>query len=456
MKNVLFVFCVVVSVAGGCGDMPSALAPSSYAGGDAGGSVDSGSVNLEPECLSDKDCDDGDLCTEGEACNNGKCVKGKEKDCSDAFPCTYDHCSEGFCGHLVMPDGVSCTDDSPCSLDGICKSGWCEQGKTCNDGNACTIDFCDAVSAKCMHMDWPVDDICYDDNICTEESRCLFDEAGIFGCVAVTLKDCDDGDQCTTDSCIPSFGCDHTYHFGPCDDGSICTNGERCNTEGLCSIDGPVAGVEMDCDDQNPCTDDACDSVEGCIHTNNTAKCDDENGCTINDMCKEGLCSGIVDMYVIPYSDADGKDYFTCKGCKEDSECALEYFCHSHGFGGGVPTWYENQDIFHFTGKCVKNACEVAAESCADGNIETHDTCTPTYTTTSSPGSYVKNGQCQHKPLPKTSPYYGAKATVDECWCKGDARVCESATIGEDGWSEITASVLPCPNGCEGSDCKKP
>jgi hypothetical protein len=44
------------------------------------------------------------------------------------------------------------------------------------------------------------------------------------------------------------------------------------------------------CDDGNPCTDDACDPVVGCVFTpDNTNTCSDGNACT-NDVCQGGAC----------------------------------------------------------------------------------------------------------------------------------------------------------------------
>ena len=51
----------------------------------------------------------------------------------------------------------------------------------------------------------------------------------------VADADCDDGNACTTDACVPESGCTHT----------------------------PVAA----CDDQNPCTTDYCDWATGCAST---------------------------------------------------------------------------------------------------------------------------------------------------------------------------------------------
>jgi hypothetical protein len=48
-----------------------------------------------------------------------------------------------------------------------------------------------------------------------------------------------------------------------CADGNVCNGIEVCNvTSGVCG-NGPA----LDCDDNNLCTTDTCDSVTGCIHT---------------------------------------------------------------------------------------------------------------------------------------------------------------------------------------------
>lgn len=73
----------------------------------------------------------------------------------------------------------------------------------------------------------------------------------------------------------------------PCDDQDQCTNGTICH-DGACT-----GGTQMVCDDLNPCTDDGCDSAQGgCVFTDNDQPCDDGNGCTKDDVCKEGQCLG--------------------------------------------------------------------------------------------------------------------------------------------------------------------
>ena len=40
------------------------------------------------------------------------------------------------------------------------------------------------------------------------------------------------------------------------------------------------AGAGVDCNDDNPCTEDSCDPATGCSHT--TIDCDDSDACTID------------------------------------------------------------------------------------------------------------------------------------------------------------------------------
>ncbi|MCA9612483.1 MAG: hypothetical protein KC586_06955, partial [Myxococcales bacterium] len=96
--------------------------------------------------------------------------------------------------------------------------------------------------------------------------------------------------------------------------GQMCEQNQRCVARGLCetlqedplvpvadagiseSDAGPDAGPPecsraADCDDDDPCTDDAC--VEGrCERANNTASCNDGLFCTTNDVCSAGVCMG--------------------------------------------------------------------------------------------------------------------------------------------------------------------
>jgi len=152
---------------------------------------------------------------------------------------------------------------------------------------------------------------CDDGNACTTGDHC---EAGV--CVA--SGGCYDGNPCTTDECVltptphceyPAIACDtppDVCHVAPgtcnwpglgvceypnapdttaCNDGDLCTVNDQC-TSGAC------AGTAKDCNDNNFCTDDSCNPVNGnCVHANKAegTTCDDSNACTVDDVCGGGF-----------------------------------------------------------------------------------------------------------------------------------------------------------------------
>ena len=86
------------------------------------------------------------------------------------------------------------------------------------------------------------------------------------GCVPRCQPDlCDDDNPCTDDACNPATGCVFTNNAAACDDGNACTTGDVCGG-GVCSPGGPA-----NCDDGICCTIDSCIPATGCIHTANTA-----------------------------------------------------------------------------------------------------------------------------------------------------------------------------------------
>lgn len=47
---------------------------------------------------------------------------------------------------------------------------------------------------------------------------------------------------------------------------------------------------DVECEDNQPCTDDRCDENGTCVHANNEAICDDDLFCNGLDHCKDGAC----------------------------------------------------------------------------------------------------------------------------------------------------------------------
>ncbi len=228
--------------------------------------------------VNDADCDDGNACTVGEHCLSGKCVAAGSLVCNDDNVCTADSCSPEDGCLFVMVDG-DCSDGDPCTVADYCFQGQCVSGgqQDCDDKNPCTDDACE--QGLCVHLANAGE--CSDGNECTVGDHCA---EGL--CAYAALADCNDDNVCTTDSCSPGDGCLHLLNSAPCDDGDLCTTGDKCHL-GDCTPGGAFT-----CNDGNPCTDDACDAEAGCTFTPNSDDCDDGNACTVDDICSAGVCKG--------------------------------------------------------------------------------------------------------------------------------------------------------------------
>ncbi|MBM4397883.1 MAG: hypothetical protein FJ087_19635, partial [Deltaproteobacteria bacterium] len=71
--------------------------------------------------------------------------------------------------------------------------------------------------------------------------------------------------------------------------GAACDDENECTRDDYCS-NGVCKGKPVTCDDDNVCTNDDCDPDSGCTHANNKVACDDGSACTKDDQCKDGAC----------------------------------------------------------------------------------------------------------------------------------------------------------------------
>ena len=137
-------------------------------------------------------------------------------------------------------DGDACTDDD-CVLSGVVPNihAHCSNipttGNTCNDGNACTTgDTCQ--SGTCTGGANVANGAsCTDANACNGDETC---QSGV--CTAGTQLNCNDDNACTDDSCVPASGCAND----PVADGTTCGNpGDgRCDLQDTC--DGLGAWID--------------------------------------------------------------------------------------------------------------------------------------------------------------------------------------------------------------------
>ncbi len=227
-------------------------------------------------------CDDNNACTVKDSCSDAKC-KGADRKCDDGNVCTDDACDPQT-GCTTKPNNESCNDGSKCTKQDSCADGKCKGADIkCDDGNPCTNDGCD-MAKGCTTTDNT--DVCSDGNACTAGDQCK--DGNCLG----KAKQCDDGNDCTDDVCDKKVGCKTTNNNAPCSDGNACTIKDACDG-GKCKT-----GKLRDCDDSDPCTADSCDtktgkcgykSIAGCKGCNVDKQCDDGNPCVLN-ACKGGKC----------------------------------------------------------------------------------------------------------------------------------------------------------------------
>ena len=292
-------------------------------------------------------CDDGNACTTGESCNAGECQGGVAANCNDGNPCTDDSCHPNAgCQHANNED--ACNDGDVCTTNDLCQNGVCVGAGTltCDDANPCTADSCDALLG-CLHA--PGDGECDDGNSCTTIDAC----ANGF-CKGSGLLNCNDNDPCTNDWCDPSSGCVNKFNSAPCNDGDLCTTGDTCAL-GECEGTG-----DLNCEDGNSCTEDSCDPQTGCTHAPGEGACDDQNPCTANDQCVQGICKGL------GLTNCNDQDICTDDWCDPSEGCVHQ--------PNQVPC--SDGNICTVGDTCADGLCTPGpALSCDDSNVCTDDSC---------------------------------------------------------------------------------
>ena len=295
-------------------------------------------------------CDDSNKCTVGDVCNGkGGCKSGTDVcECQTSADCLSKD-DGNFCNGVpycdrTTPGQHKCKPNAASVV--ICPN--------VND-SACIKNACDAKTGACHLAKLATGTVCEDSDLCTTSTTCGDGVCanGTYTCDCETNADClatDDGDLCngvpycdtTTPgkhACKPNpasaVHCPQNVNTAclqnrcdakngecglqPFATGKPCTDGDPCTANDGCKAGACAGGGDTDCNDSDVCTDDGCDSKNGCTHllTNcddgntctvdkcdpKTGKCDfgtklvdgeacnaDGNGCTLNDTCDKGAC----------------------------------------------------------------------------------------------------------------------------------------------------------------------
>ena len=381
-----------------------------------------------------KPCNDSDVCTTDDVCSAGKC-QGAPVNCDDGDGCTLDTCdakaSQPGCQHapdpgaacddadpctgddVCMPkgatltcsgtglaDGAACKDGSPCTIKAACLAGKCKPSATaCDDGNPCTDDTCDAAgNGACKHF--------YNIAACDDNNACTIGDACFAGkCVGLGKTNCDDQDPCTSDACDAKLGgCANTPKTGgSCTDGNLCTTGDACTV-----VDGKAvcAGTGLKCDDGKACTSDACNPAFGCEYVFVSGPCDDGDKCTSKDHCQAGQCTPG------EYSCGECQSNADCKSKEDGNLCNGTMICEKQGHTCVVDpsTVVKCAAPGGGAGVCLKAICDAKTAKCV-------------YTGANDGKSCDDSNACTNKDLCKAGAcmgQYGAVACDDANPCTQD------------------------------------
>jgi hypothetical protein len=454
-------------------------------------------------------CDDDDLCTLDDFCSNGAC-RGDPLDCTQFDDvCNVGECvgTSGVCAAAPTNEGGTCDDNDPCTINDACTNGTCagtpldcsnlddacnigvcdgfgaciaeprNEGGTCDDGDACTLDdfcsngVCAGDAVDCTNLDDACNiGVCDSNGVCIAEPRneggacddgevCTIDDACTNGVCTGQIRDCSAlDDACNVGVCDTNGLCvaEPRNEGGTCDDGNDCTENDRC-TAGTCG------GTPKDCTS----LDDGC-NVGVCIGTtglceaqpvNEGGACDDGDGCTTADACTSGLCVGApLDCSAL----SDTCNVGVCVGtsgicqanpineggsCEDGDDCTVGDACSNGICTGDAKDCSALDDVCN-VGVCLGTTGVCSAVPGNEGGAcDDGDGCTV--------GDACSNGVCESSPQDCS----GLDDACNVGVCVGTSGVCEASPINDGGTcddGDLCTFNDTCTNGtCAGTpvDC---
>ena len=317
-------------------------------------------------------------------------------------------------GQVALADGI----DRPYEVKiaeyqdfGVAQRFFCEQDEDCPDGYCSPTGQC----VQCVDsQQCPSSGSC-DNGLCIFDMQCY---PGLSFCVGSNVLVCDDSG-------------DYAYLKEICNDGDACTIGDFCFM-GMC-----VEPVPVNCDTNNPCTDNWCDSSVGCVIVDNFLGCDDDDKCTNGDYCDAGECQpGSWDFASCEcFDDADCDHLQSTNLCAPiyrciENECVIDYstavfceqpetpclrsecnpdtgLCEDHPIESLIPEqevfFCDDGDPCTIKSVCTNGTCQPGKSKCNDNNVCSDDFCEP------------QTGECTNTPNFGSCSDYNKCTTNDFC-----------------------------------------
>jgi cysteine-rich repeat protein len=298
-------------------------------GGDSGGGDGGGGI------ISCTGMTDGTMCGGGRVCINEAC---EISECGDGVidPALGEECDDE---NDVPGDGCENDCDLTCENAADCDDGRpCNGAETCSDDNVCVAGTPLGSGASCEQASGEA-------GVC-READCV--RAGCGNTIVDAGEACDDGNTDDGDGCDSdcTFSCETD---SDCDDGSVCTGSETCDTANhVC-----VAGTLLECEDSSPCTRDECDSVMGCVYP-------------LVDMDGDGYASSNLGACGTDCNDSRAD---VNPGAVELCGDALDSDCNGEVNPASTPFWYLDcdDDGYSFVGAATQQLCEEPPPACTGG-----------------------------------------------------------------------------------------
>ena len=192
--------------------------------------------------------------------------------CPDGQVCDPD---TGACVSCIAKsdcdDGVFCNGEETCGSDHNCHGG---TAPDCNDGVNCTDDSCDEVNDQCVNT--PNDALCDNGEFCDGVEVCVDGECadGPDPCAANETCDEDNNECIVPDLPLPQPFCPNDAW---CEDGDPCTDDTCVDNDGD-EVSDACEHAAIECDDDEVCVDGECQ------------QCSEDADCDGGDTCSEGVC----------------------------------------------------------------------------------------------------------------------------------------------------------------------